>query len=192
MSGLSRKEQDAIIAQALVILEARLPRERFTIGSPGAAHRYAQLHLGQAEREIFMCLFVDAQHRVIAKENLFMGTLSQTSVHPREIARAALKHNAAAVVLVHNHPSGNARFSEADRLVTAQIRDALWLVDVSVLDHLLVAGEQLTSYALEERAAQERLEFQGALKDHQRRAKLSQAMRASWARRKGQRKGALQ
>ena len=109
MSATRREEQDAVIARALEILEGRMPGERFQINSPGSIHQYARLHLAQAERELFLVVFLDAQHRVIAKEELFLGTLTECVVFPREVARAALRHNAGAVVLIHNHPSGGAR-----------------------------------------------------------------------------------
>ena len=94
-----------------------------------------------------MVLFLDTQHRVIASEELFQGTLSQTSVYPREVVKRALSHNAAAVILAHNHPSGVTEPSQADRLLTGALKQALALVDVSVLDHFVVAAGQTLSFA---------------------------------------------
>ncbi len=94
-----------------------------------------------------MVLFLDAQNRVIASEELFRGTLTQTSVYPREVVRAALRHNAAAIIVSHNHPSGVAEPSQADRLLTTSLRRSLELVDIKLLDHLIVAGQQVISFA---------------------------------------------
>jgi DNA repair protein RadC len=94
-----------------------------------------------------LCLYLDAQHRVIDSEELFRGSLTQTSVYPREVVKGALRANAAAVILAHNHPSGVAQPSPADELLTRQLKDALALVDVRVLDHFIVAGTQALSFA---------------------------------------------
>lgn len=115
--------------------------------SPTAVRDYLRLALGAREHEVFVTLFVDAQHRVIRSEELFRGTLTQTSVYPREIVKAALGANAAAVIFAHNHPSGVAQPSQADELLTRQLREALALVDVKVLDHFIVAGNQCLSFA---------------------------------------------
>jgi len=92
-------------------------------------------------------VFLDAQHRVLASEELFRGTLTQTSVYPREIVKAALRHNAAAVIFAHNHPSGVAEPSRADEMLTTALKQALALVDVKVLDHFIVAGGSVISFA---------------------------------------------
>ncbi len=115
--------------------------------SPTAVRDYLRLAIGAREHEVFVTLFVDAQHRVIRSEELFRGTLTQTSVYPREIVKAALGANAAAVIFAHNHPSGVAQPSQADELLTRQLREALALVDVKVLDHFIVAGNQCLSFA---------------------------------------------
>jgi DNA repair protein RadC len=122
-------------------------REGSALPSPGAVRDYLRLTLGGRPHEVFLCLWLDAQHRVIACEQHFEGTLTQTSVYPREIVKAALKHNAAAVIFAHNHPSGVAQPSQADELLTRNLRDALALVDVKVLDHFVVAGNQAISFA---------------------------------------------
>ena len=115
--------------------------------SPGAVRDYLRLKLGRREEEVFVCIWVDAQHRAIRIEEAFKGTLTQTSVYPREIVKAALAANAAAVIFAHNHPSGVAQPSRADELLTRNLKKALALVDVKVLDHFIVAGTQALSFA---------------------------------------------
>ena len=115
--------------------------------SPGAVRDYLRLAIAGREHEVFVCLWLDAQHRVIASEELFRGTLTQTSVYPREIVKAGLKANAAAVIFAHNHPSGVAQPSQADELLTRNLKEALSLVDIKVLDHFVVAGHQTLSFA---------------------------------------------
>jgi DNA repair protein RadC len=137
---------DAIVARALLILEARM-HHGCALTSPGAVRDFLRLALAEKEHEVFVCIFVDAQHRVIQVQQLFRGTLTQTSVYPREVVKAALKANAAAVIFAHNHPSGVAQPSQADELLTRNLKDALALVDVKVLDHFVVAGSQAISFA---------------------------------------------
>jgi DNA repair protein RadC len=108
---------------------------------------YLRLILQDREHEVFLVVFLDAQHRAIASEEMFRGTLTQTSVYPREVLKAALRQNAAAVIFAHNHPSGVAQPSHADELLTRTLKDALALVDVKVLDHFIVAGAQALSFA---------------------------------------------
>ena len=117
------------------------------LNSPRAVRDYLQLLLRGREQEVFMVIFLDAQHRVLAAEELFHGTLTQTSVYPREVVKRALFHNAAAVILAHNHPSGVAEPSQSDRLLTDALKQALALVDVRVLDHFIVAGVGCLSFA---------------------------------------------
>ncbi len=117
------------------------------LSSPAAVRDYLRLALGAREYEVFVALFVDAQHRVIRCEELFRGSLTQTSVYPREIVKAALGANAAAVIFAHNHPSGVAQPSRADELLTRQLQEALALVEIKVLDHFIVAGNQCLSFA---------------------------------------------
>ena len=115
--------------------------------SPQAVGDYLRLWLGPQPVEIFAALFLDNQHRLIAAEELFRGTLAQTSVYPREVVKAALQRNAAAVVLAHNHPSGLAEPSAADRALTVALKSALALIDVRVLDHLVVTRHSVFSFA---------------------------------------------
>jgi DNA repair protein RadC len=108
---------------------------------------YLRIALGGREQEVFVVLLLDAQHRVIACEELFRGTLTQTSVYPREVVKCSLKHNAAAVIFAHNHPSGVAEPSHADEILTRSLKSALALVDIQVLDHFIVAGPRTMSFA---------------------------------------------
>jgi DNA repair protein RadC len=110
--------------------------------SPGAVRDYLRLHLAGLQHEVFFALWLDAQNRLIAAEEIFRGTLTQTSVYPREVVKLALRHNAAAVVLAHNHPSGVAEPSRADEVLTSELKQALALVEVRVLDHFIVAAAQ--------------------------------------------------
>lgn len=137
---------DKVIEQALAILASRM-KAGSALSSPAAVRDYLRLAIGAREHEVFVVVFLDAQHRVLACEELFRGTLTQTSVYPREVVKAALRANAAAVVLAHNHPSGVAEPSQADELLTRNLRDALSLVDVKVLDHFIVAGHHALSFA---------------------------------------------
>jgi len=121
--------------------------ERSALGSPAAVRDYLGLVLGSRDREVFLALWLDAQHRVLCAEELFTGTLTQTSVYPREVLKAALRANAAAVILAHNHPSGVAEPSHADELLTRTLKSALALVDIQVLDHFIVAGSRMLSFA---------------------------------------------
>jgi len=140
-------------AQLAAVLELarRALREELQAGSalttPGAVRDYLRLALGGRAHEVFVCVHLDAQHRVIRAEELFRGTLTQTSVYPREVVKSALRANAAAVIFAHNHPSGVAQPSQADELLTRQLREALALVDVRVLDHFVIAGNQALSFA---------------------------------------------
>jgi len=122
-------------------------KDRSALTSPGAVRDYLRFVLGQEEHEVFGCIWLDAQHKVMSYEELFKGTLTQTSVYPREIVKKALQRNAAAVIFAHNHPSGVAQPSRADELLTRSLKEALALVEVKVLDHFIVAGNQAMSFA---------------------------------------------
>jgi DNA repair protein RadC len=130
--------------QAVLELARRALREEIAAGdslaSPRAVRDYLQLAIGSQPHEVFMVLLLDAQNRVIASEELFRGTLTQTSVYPREVVKLALRHNAAGAIFAHNHPSGVAEPSRADEALTQSLKQALALVDVKVLDHFIVAG----------------------------------------------------
>jgi DNA repair protein RadC len=114
---------------------------------PAATRKYLLAKLRDMPHEVFACLYLDNRHRVIAFEELFRGTIDGTSVHPREVVRAALKHNAAALIFAHNHPSGVAEPSDADRRLTRRLQDALALVDIRVLDHFVVGDGEVASFA---------------------------------------------
>ena len=120
---------------------------RDVLSSPQQVRDYLCLKLGSLSREVFMVLFLDAQNRVLAQEELFAGTLTQTSVYPREVVKRALHYNAASVIFAHNHPSGVAEQSRADEMLTTALKQALALVDVRVLDHFIVAGNTTLSFA---------------------------------------------
>jgi len=108
---------------------------------------YLRLTLANREQEVFLAVLLDAQNRVLACDELFRGTLTQTSVYPREVVKCALEHNAAAVIFAHNHPSGVAEPSHADQVLTQSLKQALALVDIKVLDHFIVAGSAALSFA---------------------------------------------
>jgi DNA repair protein RadC len=120
---------------------------RSALCSPGAVRDYLRLLLSSKEHEVFVALFLDAQNRLISAEELFRGTLTQTSVYPREVVKRALANNAAATILAHNHPSGVAEPSIQDQALTRTLTEALALVDVKVLDHFVIAGTQALSFA---------------------------------------------
>ena len=130
--------------QAVLEMARRALSEQMKSGdafsTPGAVRDYLRLHLAGLDHEVFFALWLDAQNRLIAGEELFRGTLTQTSVYPREVVKRALWHNAAAVVFAHNHPSGVSEPSSADQTLTGELKQALALVDVRVLDHFIVAG----------------------------------------------------
>jgi DNA repair protein RadC len=115
--------------------------------SPQALRDWLRLHCAGLQHEVFIVLFLDTQYRLLSAAEMFRGTLSQTSVYPREVVKSALQRNAASVVLAHNHPSGSAEPSRADEYLTQTLKTALALVDVRILDHFVVAGDQATSFA---------------------------------------------
>lgn len=137
--------------QAVKELGLRLAKENLAepdnMTSSRQVGEYLCQHLGHYQREVFALLMLDSQHRLICLEELFRGTIDSASVHPREVVKSALKHNAAAVILSHNHPSGVAEPSQSDRLITDSLVDALDLVGVRVLDHIVVGRKQWVSFA---------------------------------------------
>ncbi len=141
-----RAELVAVLELARRALAQQL-REREVFGTPDAVKHYLQLHLAARAHEVFAVLFLDSQNRLLAMEELFRGTLTQTSVYPREVVLRALQHQAAAVVLAHNHPSGSVQPSRADEALTQTLKAALALVDVRVLDHVIVAPGAALSMA---------------------------------------------
>lgn len=163
LNGLFAASQDAVSAvpgmgeakyvmlQAVMEMARRALRESMdhadVLSTPEAVKSYLRLKLQNLSREVFVVIFVDAQNRVLALEELFAGTLTQTSVYPREVVKQALTHNAAAVIFAHNHPSGVAEPSQADEDLTRVLRQALALIDVRVLDHFVVGRGGAMSFA---------------------------------------------
>lgn len=145
-SVLASQEANDVIGTALHILSERA-RYQSALSSPGSVRDYLRIALAGKEREEFWCTYLDAQNRVIAFESLFAGTLTQTSVYPREVVKSSLAHNAAAVIFAHNHPSGVAEPSRADEALTQSLKQALALVDIRVLDHFVVAAGGAISFA---------------------------------------------
>ncbi len=141
-----RAELAAVIELARRALQQRLA-DRPAFDSPGAVRDYLRLQLAAREHEVFAVLFLDAQHRLLQFDEMFRGTLTQTSVYPREVVRRALALNAGAVILAHNHPSGVAEPSRADEFLTQALKSALALVDVRVLDHFVVGKADVVSFA---------------------------------------------
>ena len=149
VSGLGPAKSAQLLAVLAIVNRAlrQQMRQRDNMRSPEAVRDYLRLNMSTRDREVFVALYLDAQHRVIALEELFAGTLTQTSVFPRDVVRHALLHNSAAVIFAHNHPSGVAEPSRADELLTQTLKQALSLVDVKVLDHFIVGGDCALSFA---------------------------------------------
>ncbi|MBY7661924.1 DNA repair protein RadC [Vibrio atlanticus] len=138
-------ELNELLERAAEALAEKYKREG-TFTNPTNVKEYLKLKLGAHDREVFAVMFLDNQHQLISFEELFFGTIDAASIYPREVLKAALNHNAAAVVFAHNHPSGIAEPSQADRRITHRLVDALKLVDIRVLDHIVV-GEDCVSFA---------------------------------------------
>ena len=139
-------EADGVLAAAREILLTRM-KTGDSLASPQAVRDYLRLLLHDRQHEVFVVVLLDAQNRVLVSEELFRGTLTQTSVYPREVVKVALRHNAAGVIFAHNHPSGIAEPSTADELLTRTLRQALALVDIKVLDHFIVGAGTACSFA---------------------------------------------
>lgn len=135
-----RRRGDAIILKALAVLDSRLREPGECLTSPGAVRAFLMLHLAELEHEAFVMLFLNAQNRLIEYRELFRGTLTQTSVYPREVLKEVLRLNAGAVIVAHCHPSGLCEPSRADEVLTSALKAALAVVDVKLLDHFIVAG----------------------------------------------------
>jgi DNA repair protein RadC len=138
---------DQIIAQAVEILSHRLGKRGDVLGSPKEVKRYLTLRLARKEHEVFGALWLNAKNELTATEDMFFGTLTHTSVYPREVVKKALGHNAASMICYHNHPSGNAEPSEADKRLTTALQSALQLVEVRILDHIIIGGLETYSFA---------------------------------------------
>ena len=135
------------VKRALTLLERHLREPGVAFTSTQAARDWLKLKMGTLEREEFVVLYLNNQNQLLAHETLFTGTISSTEVHPREVVKRALYFNAAAVILAHNHPSGDIAPSQADKAITQRLVQALRLVDVRVPDHLIVGGTQILSFA---------------------------------------------
>ncbi|MGR6773637.1 RadC family protein [Pectobacterium brasiliense] len=135
-----------VINMSLLILERRV-RKREAMTSPEDVKAYLRLKLEHMEREVFVAMFLNNQNRLISCEFLFAGTINSVEVHPGEVARQAIQLNAAAVIFAHNHPSGNAEPSNADRQITEKLVKALSLIEIRVLDHVVVGHGEMVSFA---------------------------------------------
>ncbi|MGC6031583.1 RadC family protein [Enterobacter kobei] len=143
---LAPAEQQTV-REALTLLACQLREPSASFTSSHAVRDWLRLQLASLEREEFTALFLDNQHRLIAHETLFTGTINHTQVHPRELVKSGLKHNCAAIIVAHCHPSGLAEPSQADKRITERLKQALDLVDIRLLDHLVVGGMEITSFA---------------------------------------------
>ncbi len=137
---------EEIVHMARTLLNRRISRGRL-LTSPGDSRDFLVLKLAHLEHESFCCIFLDNRHRVLAFEECFRGTIDGSSVHPREVVKRTLQLNAAAVIFAHNHPSGHAEPSRSDIQITGRLVEALKLVEVRVVDHLVVAGDEVVSFA---------------------------------------------
>ncbi len=138
---------DEIISAAKLIIANRLKRKTGAMCSPTAMKDFLIMHYADKGSESFCVIFMDNQHRIIDIEELFQGTIDGASVYPREVVKRALEINAAAISFAHNHPSGKADESEADKFITNRLKDALKVVDIRVLDHFIIAGSETKSFA---------------------------------------------
>lgn len=136
-----------IIKRALTLLEQHLRNPGVSLTSVGAVRDWLRLRMAIMEREAFVALYLDNQNRLLVYEILFTGSINSTEIHPREVVKSGLKHNAAAAILAHNHPSGHAEPSKADRQITEHLKTALNLVDIRLLDHLVIGGMDIVSFA---------------------------------------------
>ena len=139
-------EAEEIIAVARQARACRICRGT-ELSSPRLTSDFLRMRLSTLDHEIFAALFLDNRHRLIAYVELFRGTIDGAGVYPSEVVKEALRHNTAAVILAHNHPSGVAEPSQADQLITRRLKDALGLVEIRVLDHLVIAGDEVVSFA---------------------------------------------
>ncbi|EPN1930177.1 RadC family protein [Cronobacter dublinensis] len=145
-SGMTPYAQRTI-RRAINLLEKYLRQPGISFTSSTAARDWLRLQLAGQEREVFIVIYLDNQHRLLESERLFSGSINHVQVHPREVVKSALRFNAAAVVLAHNHPSGDAEPSQCGRNITGRLKEALALVDVNTLDHLVIGSEGIVSFA---------------------------------------------
>lgn len=145
-SNMTPNEQK-IVARAIRILDKEIKSREVVFTEPQLVKDYLRLQLQESKRELFLILYLDSQHRLIASDVPFMGTIDAAPVYPRIVVQSALAHNAAAVILSHNHPSGVAEPSRADRAITDRLQQALTLVDIRLLDHIVVGAGAMVSFA---------------------------------------------
>lgn len=141
------QREQRVISMALQLLSRKLRDKSASFTTSDHSINYLRLQLEHLEQEVFIVLFLDNQNRLIACETVFKGTINEISIYPREIVKLALKHNAAAVILAHNHPSGIAEPSMADRRITERIQETLFLIDVKTLDHIVCGHGEYVSFA---------------------------------------------
>ena len=141
------QHEKQIIDLAIEILEANLRKAGQALNAPDVVKHFLRLNIELLEHEVFMVVFLDTRHRLIEYRQMFRGTIDGASVHPREVVKAALEVNASAVIFAHNHPSGVSSPSQADRRITDRLREALALVEIRVLDHIVIGHGELTSFA---------------------------------------------
>lgn len=141
------EEENKTIEQALFILRDRMKEPGQVMSKNTTVQDFLKIHLSHVEHEVFSILFLDNQHRLISFDELFRGTINGAGVYPREVVKEAIKHNAAAVIFAHNHPSGIPDPSSADRHITKQLQEALSLIDVRTLDHIVIGGTDAFSFA---------------------------------------------
>lgn len=145
-SSYSAVSDEEVISAALRILSSRMVSTP-ALSNPRTVQHYFAVRFEGLEHEVFACLYLDNRHRVIHCEELFRGTVNCAAVYPREVAKRALAHNAAAVIFAHNHPSANAEPSQADMMITRQLKEGLGLLEIRVLDHLVIGGSSVVSFA---------------------------------------------
>lgn len=143
----SRKQEDELIAKALKVLESRIKYSGDQLSSPHAVKNFLRLKSAQYDHEVFSCLFLDVKNRVIEHREMFRGTLDQAAVYPREVLKAVIELNAANIILSHNHPSGDAEPSTADKRITNVLKDLLSPLGVHLLDHIIVGVNDVQSFS---------------------------------------------
>ena len=146
LSEACRCQLEASAEMARRLLKERISRGK-VLSNPAQVKRYLRVRLSDRPREIFFCMYLNKRHSLMATEELFQGTLDNTYIYLREVVRACLKHRAAAVIFAHNHPSGTAEPSDADRRITVRLKDALELIEVALLDHLVVGANEVVSFS---------------------------------------------
>ena len=146
-SNSRTRRQEATVRSALRILEQTMQEYGVSFDSPAVTRDYLRLRLAHEEREVFACLFMNSQNKLIEYSAMFFGTLTQTAVYPREVLRKALRLNAGAIIIAHNHPGGKAAPSQGDKFLTKALSEAVALIDVRLLDHMIISNSETFSFA---------------------------------------------